>query len=587
MSVGYKQQCIEVDDCLAMWSFDGDSFDEATGKPLNGFIIDEVDNQNPGEIIADSLTDICFTVGNPSMVEMELSNQRSGKFATDRKTGKIPEWPKTYVRVPNSATFSFPEFGSFTVEFIIKKVAESAPSDGGIYWSKTSPIMSKGGAFSFWSTWGYSSSSYHFHGSGPLGNVDLPDLTSGYSHVVLGWHVVKAAEYEYLGTQTVWVNGRVHDVKTQTYYDAPPLTSSGSAIEIGGVGAGGVNNMNSSALYLDQISIYGYGLTDLQVCTHFKKMKTYRNMISLSSPRFYYPCEDTTLETGVNEIGNSTSNRLSMYGAVSKYADGPDAIPSSRSVSIAGTGFLMNNKYDIYSGLTSSITMTSAYTIEFWFKSGAEQAATLFSLQGWDSSMAGPWFQLNKSGSNFSSGAIQFTEKIGLSLSYAGGLNDYEWHHVAVTRSGNDVALFVDGIPRGATSGSFVTNGLPSSFLLFGRGPDEFAGPGNLSHLAIYNYALSDAQIAVRSAFTTKYEIKGVVTLQGNPHPATIRCYYNHNGELIGEYEADELTGEYAIALPTNANVDILVFDKYNKTIRYRAYGPVAPSGYEDLPITL
>ncbi len=73
----------------------------------------------------------------------------------------------------------------------------------------------------------------------------------------------------------------------------------------------------------------------------------------------------------------------------------------------------------------------------------------------------------------------------------------------------------------------------------------------------------------------------------GNPVAATLRFYKSNTGELIDEIDSDPVTGEYRKELFNNGNIDIMVFDKYNKNVRYRAYGPVAPAGFDDYPIII
>lgn len=51
--------------------------------------------------------------------------------------------------------------------------------------------------------------------------------------------------------------------------------------------------------------------------------------------------------------------------------------------------------------------------------------------------------------------------------------------------------------------------------------------------------------------------------------------------------ESDPNTGEYEASFYNNSYVDILVFDPNDLSVRYRAYGPVSPSEFDDLPINI
>ncbi|MGL4284549.1 MAG: hypothetical protein ACRCSI_13440, partial [Eubacterium aggregans] len=63
------------------------------------------------------------------------------------------------------------------------------------------------------------------------------------------------------------------------------------------------------------------------------------------------------------------------------------------------------------------------------------------------------------------------------------------------------------------------------------------------------------------------------------------RIYSNLNGGLKQEVFSDLNTGDYLAELYDNWPVDLMVMNNQDQTIKYRVYGPVTPSEYEDLPI--
>jgi hypothetical protein len=78
------------------------------------------------------------------------------------------------------------------------------------------------------------------------------------------------------------------------------------------------------------------------------------------------------------------------------------------------------------------------------------------------------------------------------------GLPDTDWHHVAVTRAGDTVTFYIDGINAGTAtmSGAFPNN--PNSIRIGTDGPAWDAGSmfnGSIDEVRIYNRALSGAQI--------------------------------------------------------------------------------------------
>ena len=108
-----------------------------------------------------------------------------------------------------------------------------------------------------------------------------------------------------------------------------------------------------------------------------------------------------------------------------------------------------------------------------------------------------------------------------------------------------------------------------------------------MSYLAYYDFALQRHQIYSHANYSITYKIRGIVTLLGVPYRAKLRFYSSYTGELIKEMESDPNTGEYEASFYNNSYVDILVFDPNDLSVRYRAYGPVSPSEFDDLPINI
>jgi len=207
-------------------------------------------------------------------------------------------------------------------------------------------------------------------------------------------------------------------------------------------------------------------------------------------------------------------------------------------------------------------------------------------MVGYNAFFDGWLLELNVAGNSYMPGAIQFTERRGISCFSLGNFSDGEWRHLAVRRKGTKIDMLADATPIATVTAGVSILAVPGQLMLFGGDARSIAGPGPISNLVIYEYALEDSQIKARSTYNVGYEIKGIVTLQGNPIAATLRFYYSNTGEFIKEIFSDPETGAYRIELYSNRNVDIMVFDKYNKNVRYRAYGPVAPAGFEDFPVS-
>lgn len=123
MSEGYKQRCLN-DRALAMWSFDGDSFDRTSNVPLTKVVIDEL-GMNHGKYISNFPSRSQVYLGNKSLVDLEQTRQYSICFGngTDYPYMDIPEYfPLDLVSVPHSDTFNFwndneKRYGSFLLNF--------------------------------------------------------------------------------------------------------------------------------------------------------------------------------------------------------------------------------------------------------------------------------------------------------------------------------------------------------------------------------------------------------------------------------------------------------------------------------------
>lgn len=128
---------------------------------------------------------------------------------------------------------------------------------------------------------------------------------------------------------------------------------------------------------------------------------------------------------------------------------------------------------------SSDFNFPGDFTIAFWVKStwGADYSALLNLTQGSYSTTGNLWIAINYN-SGMSSGSLSlWNHSAQLTGASSTGWNNGSWHHIAVTRSGSSLRLFVDGVQKGSTVTNSSTFGVAANTLCFGIG-SGFGGGG-------------------------------------------------------------------------------------------------------------
>jgi hypothetical protein len=609
---GYKQTVID-DDAVAFWTFDGDMVDSGSrtllASPLQ--IIDEIDNQNPAILHVDSPTGPHgYRMGMPSMIPLEMSDQASISFGYYGFQPSHPSgYAKAFLEVPHSDTFQFPNYGSFTVEFMMRKDYESqyVATLGSSTFSFTRPILRKSGVINiYWHktthTWDFDSFRVWFP-SGQTASIDSYGWLNRNIHVILVWDVKETEAGVYRAVEKVFFDGRLMHSATHTYYDSYPTTNIASSWEIGGTIDGPTshwNDRNTSALYLDQIAIYDEAFTNDQVAKHYKKIYEYDNMIVNDRPANYFPFDEPN--DLVNwSIKNSISGGINGeyvgdINTIARGQPGPENIPLSKAAYFSNKALAHFRKNNSSSDPIPWFTTNGDYTVEFWFNTGTVNRGVLFAMQQEKPPFQGVEISINWAEGTFKLGAIEFRESENFaikSLDFDEDFNPYrfndgKWHHVVAQREGTTLRLWIDAVLH-AQLENVPKYGVGASGVMYlmGSKPGDLSVTGKVCKFAQYNFALQEQQIKARYTYSIIFRIRGQVTLQGVPTQATIRVYKNFTGELISEIESDPNTGNFALSLLNNSKIDLMVFNKHDRSVRYRAYGPITPSEYEDLPILI
>lgn len=331
------------------------------------------------------------------------------------------------------------------------------------------------------------------------------------------------------GNLNVYVNG------TRTYSAANTYNYSGTGSRIIGQGAGGTNGpaYMSNVRLIKGTGIYSGATisvptspllsvtgTVLLTCQH-------NRMIDAS------PVNNTFTKTGSPTI-SAANPFTTMYQAGAQYYS---------------TSF--NGSSDYLSIATSSNLDFGAgdFTIEAWV---------------YPNSLASDWFLISASGS----GGLFFGFSSSTTIGYGWGRNavvwDYrvastatvnQWQHVAVTRSGTSMYLFVNGVQQGTTQTNSTAYNLGTTSTTIGSQGANYYLNGNISNLRV---------------------LKGQALYTANFTPSTAKLTAITNTQLLTCQDStfkDNSTNNFAITLGTT-------------TVKPVAVSPFTPSSYTSTQIT-
>ncbi len=232
------------------------------------------------------------------------------------------------------------------------------------------------------------------------------------------------------------------------------------------------------------------------------------------------------------------------------------------------------------------------FTVDLWVQFENTDRSVILAAQNDDFPHGGILLEANRRNGNDQPGHIQFSISQEYQISSmlfkdngdAYNFNDGRFHHVAMVRRGSTIYLWIDGLLHSSLNCPIQTVVRPGQMFFMGAAPGSLNTRGYMSSVGIYNYALDDAEIRMRNAYSLIYRIQGTVTLEGNPYQATVRAYNHRTGQLTREVLSDINSGDYQFTLYDNSHIDLMVMNKQDQNIRYRVYGPITPALYEDLP---
>jgi len=583
---------------VSFWTFDFDTVG-------SGFIIDEINNQNPMIVQSDINGDnYKFST---SLNELEPSAQQAVSIAEDGKT--VFGYLNQYFEVPHTSSYDFPIRGEYTLEWIMQKEAPSTIRDEGEPGENAviaTPLFHKAGLISvvhddtFNTTLFDDNITVLFLNTPSGAAVEFRYIKSATQpmydvmlHCVASFTVVQTDVTTFVATCRFMVNGKIIGEEDITYFSGPPQ----SGINVPWLIAGNGGNVPrtdyaTELLILDQIAVYNYGMSVEQAALHYRKTKFYKDLITSDFPKHYWTLEDINIfgDTSVSSFLTGGVGGTAL-GAVTKGVPGSQQITGSRSMSFGnGSSVYFENKSS--GQFVELIDTSSDYTLEFWVNTGDSQRGLLFDSSQEDpaTDWAGLRVFINSRDNDLYSGSIQVSEShsnyintLPLDvLNERYDFNDNAWHHIVVRRSGIALSLIVDGITHNTVNYQLIGINEPGQVHLMNGRPGNFQVLGNMMHVVFYEYALQDQQIYNRYTFNNRYRVSGVTLLQGVPIEAQLRFYDSANGELMHQLTTDTLTGEYEYHPLDNRYLDVVSRLPFVTTARHRIHGPVLPGEFND-----
>lgn len=231
----------------------------------------------------------------------------------------------------------------------------------------------------------------------------------------------------------------------------------------------------------------------------------YVEAVLASRPAAYWRLGDMD----VSRAADSTAHcRPAVYeGRVAPYLEGPEA------PGVAGVGLIARAAHFAGGKLHASLpSLSNDYAVEFWFWNGLPADARpvtgyLFSRAAGEAADA-PGDHLGLGGTAGHAGRLFLYHGRAGKEPCAGTtpIALRTWHHVALVRQGDRVAVYLDGRtkPEIVSVVPAQALGLPAN-LCFGNRNDDFAGlEGKLAEVAVYDRPLRPEEIATHYAAAIK-----------------------------------------------------------------------------------
>ena len=272
-----------------------------------------------------------------------------------------------------------------------------------------------------------------------------------------------------------------------------------------------VVGLNSPTLTLTSLSLGSTGYYSCTVTNNYGSAKSQTNYLQVSTPSAYVA---TVVQDApqsfwpLSEIDAPTAydywsgNNGAQNGSLTLGVAGP--VPPSYAGFNAGTLAYQFDGGSAYidCGTGAALSGTADFSLEAWVNTSSTATGVILE-QRYSGGYNGEYqFEVNGDGTLafviYGGSAYQFSFNSTNTLT---PVNDGNWHHVVAVRSGASGMIYVDGLQVGAASGPVAP--LDPTFEVYMgadiRGYTSFFN-GTMCDVAIYNHALTSAQVANHAA---------------------------------------------------------------------------------------
>ena len=218
----------------------------------------------------------------------------------------------------------------------------------------------------------------------------------------------------------------------------------------------------------------------------------------LGSPQGWWKLDSTTItdssgngNTGTNNGATQVLSLVSTLNGVSSGMDTTNLVASNLIKSIPYSGYSMDfDGTDFIDASAFSSNISGDWTISFWFNVPAYDATIQYALgfelgTGLDGGIFTDYSGVYANKWGFYRGNAVYPADSALSVG--------NWHHCVITRTGNNLAFYADGVADGTDTNTDSMD--IASFRIGERSDDNWGLTGKISNVSTFNRVLTQDEI--------------------------------------------------------------------------------------------